>query len=336
MSVTLADIAKRARYSVNTVSHALNDKPDISKRTKEYIAQIADEMGYIPNSYASAMRSGRSRSVAVIVGDISNPHFAIMIKEMEAKLRSYGCTAVVFNTDENAENEKSAVINAISKNVDGIIICPTQKNRSVIRLLKKQNTHYVLFGRCFDNDDSDYVVCDDCSGGYSAAEYLIGLNHTKILYINTKEYISSARDRHSGIKRAFEENNIPLSGLIVREIDTKNDSASVKSILENEDGNFSAVICFSDFIAMEVMYLLRKSGKSVPDDISVVGFDNIASKYHFPILLTSVSTSKTKMSHKAVDTLMMRINGELTEPCRCVLPTKLIVRESSGGRPKFI
>lgn len=329
MSVTLADIARKTGYSVNTISHALNDKPDISKKTKEYIVKTADEMGYIPNSYASAMRSGKSKSVAIIVGDISNPHFSIMIKEMENKLKEYGYTAIVFNTDESSENEKSAVISAISKNVDGIIICPTQKNASVTKLLNKQHIPYIFFGRNYENDNSNYVVCDDFKGGYSAADYLIKLKHTQILYINTNEYISSAKKRRQGIIKAFVENNIPVSNLIVKEIDTKSDTASIEQVLNQEKGKFSAIICFSDFIALEVMYLVRKSGLNIPDDISVVGFDNIASRYHFPILLTSVSTSKTKMSLKSVDTLVGLINKELTAPQQHILPTKLIAREST-------
>ena len=116
----------------------------------------------------------------------------------------------------------------------------------------------------------------------------------------------------------------------MHEIDTKSNTASIEQILKQEKGNFSAIICFSDFIALEVMYLVRKSGLNIPDDISVVGFDNIASRYHFPLLLTSVSTSKTKMSLKAVDTLVGLINNELSAPQQHILPTKLIARESTS------
>ena len=103
--VTLADIANKCGVSVNTVSHALKDKPDISKKTTEYIKKTADEMGYIQNSSASFLRSGKSKSIAIIVGDISNPHFSIMIKEMEETARDHGYTCFVLNTDENVDIE---------------------------------------------------------------------------------------------------------------------------------------------------------------------------------------------------------------------------------------
>ena len=328
MSVTLADIAKRAGCSVNTVSHALNNRPDISEKTRKYIEEIAEEMGYFPNLYKSTVRSVRSRSVAVIVSDISNPYFAIMIKEMEERLHIYGYNTVIFDTDENAEREKSAVINAISKKVDGIIICPTQKNLSIIRLLKKHRIPYILFGRRF-NDDSSYVVCNDFSGGYSAAKHLVKLNRTDILYISAGEHISGELSRRKGIETAFEDNKIPLANLTVRTVSSKDGAGSVADILKSEDGNFSAVICFSDMIALEVMYLLGESEKSVPDDISVVGFDDIASKYRFPTMLTSVSTAKTRMAHESVDTLMGLISEKITAPQQIILPSKLIVRQSS-------
>ena len=106
----LADIAKRTGYSINTVSHALRNKPDVSEKTKSHILQVAQEMGYIENVAASYLRSGKSKSIAIIVGDISNPHFAIMTKEMEACLRTYGYSAFVLNTDEDEELEKRAIM----------------------------------------------------------------------------------------------------------------------------------------------------------------------------------------------------------------------------------
>ena len=135
--VTLADIAKKCGVSVNTVSHALKDKPDISKKTTERIKKTAEKMGYIQNASASFLRSGFSKSIAIIVGDISNPHFSIMIKEMEQAARTEGYTCFVLNTDENEDLEKEAIVAAISKNVDGIVICPTQKSTKNIEFIKK-------------------------------------------------------------------------------------------------------------------------------------------------------------------------------------------------------
>ncbi len=327
-NVTLADVARETGYSINTVSHALRDKEDISDKTKEYIKQTAKEMGYIVNVSAGSLRSGKSRSVAIIVGDISNPHFSIMIKEMESTLRLYDYTAVILNTDENEELEYSAIVSAISKNVDGIILCPVQKSFKNIDFLNKNGIPYVLFGRRFEGKVSNYVICDDLNGGYSAAEHLIELNHRSLLFINAPLYISSSRDRLEGIKRAVKAYNLPQNALAVEEVSVS-DGGSIREILERH-ADCTGIICFSDLIALEVCHFLKQLGINVPEDASVIGFDNIMSKFMFPMMLSSVTSSKTKMSEKAVEILMDVIDNPHGKSYQLMLPTKVVARESTG------
>ncbi len=326
--VKLADIAKRTGYSINTVSHALNDKTDIAPATKENICKVAKEMGYVRNYSASSLRSGKSKSIAVIIGDISNPLFSIEVKEIEQQLRSYGYNAFVLNTDEDEKIEREAIISAISKSVDGILICPTQKSTANIELLEQKNIPYVLFGRCFKNTKSNYVVCDDKKGGYQAAEYLIKLGHRNILFINTYDYISSSKQRLCGIKEAFADYGIDCSALSIAEINATGDISAINGII-NQNSNCSAIICFSDFIALTVAHILQQNGKKIPEDVSIMGFDDIASKMYFPLMLTSVTSSKSKMTSHAVDALMKVINNS-REHFEIVLPTKVTPRESTA------
>ena len=327
-AVTLSDIAKRTGYSVNTVSHALHDKPDISEKTKELIKNVADEMGYIANVSAGALRSGKSKTVAIIVGDISNPHFSIMIKEMEGKLREYGYNAFILNTDENEKLERGAIISAISKNVDGIIMCPVQKTFENINFINSNDIPYVLFGRRFEGDISNYVICDDLNGGYVAMKHLIALNHKKILFITGPEYISSSRDRCEGACKAACDNGMEIDSLIFETVELSANNDDIFSVLKAH-ADCTGIICFSDMIALQACYHLKKMGKTVPKDVSVIGFDNIASKFCLPVMLTSVTSSKTKMSIKAVETLMEVINKKTDEVLQYVLPTKVIDRETT-------
>lgn len=327
-NITMADIAKETGYSINTISHALNDKPDIAPKTKKYIIETAEKMGYIANASAGALRSGKSKSVAIIVGDISNPHFAIMIKEMEGCLREYGYNAIIMNTDEDEDIEHIAIVSAVSKNVDGIIICPVQKTRRNIEFMEKMNIPYVFFGRRFDDVRSNYVICDDINGGFTAAEHLLKNNHKDILFINAPLYISSASERLEGIKKAFEMYATKDCRLTTVEISVHGDGESVLTILKKNSG-CNGIICFSDLVAMHVCYFLRQQNRKIPDDVSIVGFDNIGSKFYFPLMLTSVTSSKTKMSVKAVEILMENIEGKENGICQCVLPTKLVEREST-------
>ncbi len=356
--VRLADIARATGYSINTVSHALNDKPDISEKTKEYITKTAREMGYIVNHSASSLRSGRSKSIAIIVGDISNPHFSIMIKEMANRLRDFQYNAIIMNTDEDEELEYAAIVSAISKNVDGILLCPAQKTLNNLRFLESTGIPFLLVGRRFEGIPSHYCICDDINGGFVAAEHLLNLGHRRILFINGPLCISSARERLEGIRRAFAQvssdwESVPE--LFLAQVSGIGNDAAIPEILR-EHSDCTGIICFSDLIAMEVCHFLKKDGKQVPGDVSVIGFDNIASKFYFPLMLTSVTSSKTKMSVQAVESLMAIIEhdenkisadsessvlpgADSTDPFRSesqagfcqqhILPTRVVEREST-------
>ncbi len=328
-NVTLNDIARETGYSVNTVSHALHDKPDIAQKTKDYIRSVADEMGYIANTSAASLRSGKSRSAAIIIGDISNPHFSIMIKEMEGALRTNGYNAIIMNTNEDEQLERQAIISAISKNVDGIILCPVQQTKSNVEYLSSLSIPYVLIGRRFFDIDSNYVICDDQNGGFVAMEHLIRLGHRNILFLNAPQHISSAKERLAGIHHALEA-YANESCTLHTEIVSPLDSERVVSELLHTHRDCTAVLCFSDIIALQVCRFLHQMGLSVPTDVSVMGFDNIASKYYFPLMISSVTSSKTKMSGKAVEVLLQELNGSNANPKQMVLPTKIVEWDSTA------
>ena len=294
--IRLVDIAEKCGVSVNTVSHALNDKDDISEETKAYIRKTADNLGYIHNSSASSMRSGKTKSIAIIVGDISNPHFSIMIKEIESSARKRGYTAFVINTDENEELEKDAIVTALSKNADGIILCPVQKSAENIDFLIKSGVPFTLIGRRFENKKTNYVVCDDVHSGYIAAEYVLERNRMKIAVLNAPMHISSARERLEGIKECFAENNKKLlsEDIYTLDVSQTNHSEIINKITEK---NYDGVICFSDMVALELLSCMEKG-------TDIVSFDNIISKFPMPYKFKSITSSKTKMSHEAVDILM--------------------------------
>ena len=315
--VTLSDIAKELGVSVNTVSHALNDKSDISEAVKVKIKLKADEMGYIHNSIAGSMRSGKSMCIAVIVGDISNPHFSIMIKEIETVAFDKGYTVLVLNTFENEEIERQAIKASLSRGVDGIIICPVQKTNNNINYLIKSQIPFTLIGRYFKNIDTNYVVCDDINGGYLAASYLINKGHKKIAVFMAPEYISSSEERKKGIENAFAENNVTASDIntyiVSPSLSEKDRVAFAKT------KNCTAAICFSDLIALAL--LSEREGS----DIEIVSFDHIRSKFYMPLSFKSITSSKTKMSHHAFKILINNIEDPYSEKQHIVLPTEIVI-----------
>ena len=330
MKVTMKDIALETGFTINTVSRALKDKDDISEATRKLIKETAKSMGYISNSIAGALRSGTTKSIAVILGDISNPHFSIIVKEIETVARKHGYSTFIINTEENSDLEYEAISSALGKKVDGIIICPTQKNKGNIEYLKKTGVPFVLVGRYFCDMETDYVVCDDVNGGYQATRHLIEKGHRRILMLNGPSCISSAAERHDGYKKALEDSGIQYDKDLVREmsITTGESRRIVRKVLE-EGIQFTAIFAFSDMIAWETIHVLQKCGIKVPQDVAVIGFDNIQSKLSFPNPLTSISTSKSKMSRRAVDILLKRINDKKAGVIKTVIDTKVVVREST-------
>lgn len=316
--ITLSDIAKETGFSINTVSHALNDKNDISSNTKEIIKSTAARMGYIQNSSASFLRSGKSKCISVIVGDIANPHFAILTKEIEMSAKEKGYAAFVLNSNEDEDLEMEAIVTSLSRNVDGIIICPVQKTDRNTEFLKKSNVPFTLIGRRTKANDTNYVICDDVHSGYIAAKHLLDKGHRKIAVFGGPAYISSANERLEGIKSAFKNCKVKFDETSLYTLPTTlgDHSRLIDTALKAE--KYTAAICFSDLIALEAMCSKHSTG------LDVISFDNIKSKFHIPVNFTSISSSKTKMSNKAFEILLNNIENPNCEVQQLILSTHIV------------
>lgn len=334
-SVTLKDLAKHTGYSINTVSRALRGKDDISRETIEKIKQAADELGYINNTIASSLKLGYTNTIAVILGDISNPHFAIMTKEIENYARQHGYTSFLLNTNEDSEIERKAILTAINKNVDGIIICPAQQDDSNIQFLIDLNIPFIQIGRYSENLDADYVVCDDINGGYLATRCLIDHGHERILFLNGPSYISSARERYAGYLKALEESGLPLIPELVKEVSVfgSNCAEKIEELL-SENIEFTGIFAFSDIIAWQAWTYLHMKGFKIPRDFSLVGYDHIQSRMAIPFQLTTINSYKAYMSITAVDCLLEKMkndnisDGKSKKTFRHVIKTELITGET--------
>ncbi len=310
-TATLKDIAVATGYSVNTVSRALRDKDDISADTRKMIKRIAREMNHAPNMLASSLRLGYTNTIGVILGDVSNPHFSIMMKEIEEYARKFGYITFLINTNEDSGVELQAIQAALNKQVDGIILCPTQENDGNLRYLKETGVPFVLIGRHFPGIDTDYVVCNDRLGGYQAVSRLIGMGHRDILMLNGPAFISSAKERLEGYRQALHEHGIPFRSRYVKEVPATADGC--ESVLQealDQKPAFTAIFAFSDMIAWAAWACLEKKGFSIGRDFSLIGFDHIQSRLAIPHRLSTISSYKARMSTTAVDILLRRIKGE--------------------------
>ncbi len=338
MKTRLKDIADATGFSVNTVSHALRDEPDISEATKAIIRRVADELDYIPNFQARGVRAGKSSIISVILPDIINPHFSIVFRGIEQYFRALGITPLFMNTAENADDELRAVKISIGQNVDGVIICPTQANTEAIRYLEKSRIPYVLIGRHFDGDfDTDYVVCDDAGGAYLATRHLIEQGHRNIACVRVNPLISSDRERFAGYRRALEEVGIPFTEKNILNLPLAQTEyrTEIHGFL-SRNRNCTAILSFNDMLAYGIIREAQQTGLRVPEDISVIGFDNICADYTFPTMLSSVSVSKKNMAHIASEMLYGYISGQADFAAdsrkHIVLPTRLYLRDTTSER----
>jgi len=325
--VTMKDIAIATGYSVNTVSHALKDREDISKATKEIVKKKAKELGYLTNQLAVSMRSGVTHTIALIIPDIANPFFSIKVKEIDVLLRKNGYHSIIINTDENSEIEYDAVCSAIGRKVDGIIICPTQKRDDIFSIMNRYNVPFVLLGRQFHEKDLYAVVWNDNQGGFLATEYLIKLGKKNILYINGPSHISSSNDRLNGYKRALEQYHITLNEDLVIEAEIA--ELHTFECLEHLTGkglSFDGIFAFSDFIAFSCIESLSILGISVP----VVGFDDILSGINLPISIASIGTDKNMEAQIVIDMIFEQLkNPSDSVPHVKMLETYLVNRTNN-------
>jgi LacI family transcriptional regulator, galactose operon repressor len=329
--VTLRDIAKVTAFTANTVSRALKGKDDISLSTRRYIQGEARRLGYIPNALAASLRSGKTRSISAIIPDISDPLFAILLRYIESRLKEENFDLFIQNTDEDDDLERRAVMASISRKLDGVIICPCQKDTAALKMLQGNKVPLVLLGRRFPRTAFSYVVADDTRGGFLATRHLIDRGHRDILFLNAPIFISSARERLQGYRKALKEAGIPFRAHMVREVAIRAGECSraLQHVLEGQI-RFSAIFCFSDLMAWEAISFLQGRGLRIPDDIAIVGFDDVQSRLFYPYPLTSVGYGKKKLSLQAVDALLRMIeNPSRPETTRLVVDVQLSVRQST-------
>jgi len=330
--VTLKDIAKEAGVSTTTVSRALNNKDDISSPTKERILKIVKQMGYTPNAVARGLKIKRTETVGVVIADISDPFFAPIVKGIERAAREEGYHLILCDTDEDYQIEKEVLRTLIEKRVDGLLITPAQTSFQDIVELKRKKLPFVLLGRHFDFEllETDYVSTDDVKGALSATTYLIERGHKRILFINGPSYISSAKERLAGYKRALLEAGVEIDESLIREGGIKmEDGYRIMKEELKKHSHFTAVFAYSDFVALGVIRALKEAHLEIPRDVAVVGYDDIDVASFLEVPLTTVRIPKYKLGVEGFKLLKKKVTGKTDSPKKVILPTEFVVRKSA-------
>ncbi len=329
---TMKDVAQATGFTVNTVSRALMGMPDISAATTALIRDKAHEMGYVRNHMASSLRSGSTHTLALIVGHLTNPYFAIIFDNVERAANELGYTVMLLSSHEKADRELKAIRTAMGHNVDGIILFPSQENADCLSLLHSGGIPFVILAREFENEPVDCVLCEEEEAGYLATKHLIEQGRRKLIYVYDSNLIHSINLRRDGFFRACKEAAIPDGDMrVIRNLNEAGEDDAVGTA-ERIAGlyrlGFNGVVAFCDMVARRLVTQLRALNLRVPEDIGLIGFDNIDSMAPTVFPLCSVDGSCQAMSAAAVRLLDKRIKGDDSAPQRQLFPVQVVCRDS--------
>jgi DNA-binding LacI/PurR family transcriptional regulator len=332
-NVTLKDIATKLNTSVMTISKALNNHPDISAKRKQEVLELAASMNYVPNAVAKSLRNHKSKFIAIVVGDNSNPYYARIIKGAEETLSKKGYLTLIINSQEDPDKELMLIDQLRSVHIAGVLLTPAAGNIESAEHLDKYGIPYVLVNRYLDKEKGNYVVADDYNAGYLAASKLAMKKDRDIFALWFIPKVSTAREREEGFIQALKDNGIEFDkSHIVYGCVNHHDGLRAMHDLLDEFKPPMSVICYSDFIALGAMTAIRERGLKIPDDISIIGIDDIEFLDYSIPRLSTIGIPKFRLGKRAAELLIKILNKDPNEEInfehQIVLATELIDRDS--------
>ena len=328
--VTIKQIAEVAGVSVNTVSRALNGKPDVNENTRQKVLEVAKQLGYVPNRSALSLKKQKTHIVGVIIEDNANPFWAEVLKGVESAAKSHGYHVILVNTSRNYEDEVEGIHMLLERRVDGILIAPNQEKYDDLFELKKLEVPFVIMGRHIkelENLNIPMVYSDEVRGGYIATKHLIERGCKRIAFIGAQPYNTASIERCEGYKKALKEAGMEINKELIKTggIEIEGGYKSVMELLESKTP-FDGVFAYNDLMAFGVLKALKEAKLKVPDDVKAVGYDDIPYSSLITPSLTTIRIKKKEMGKIAFDILF-------NKKASFHLSVDLIIRESSGDTP---
>ena len=328
--ITLKDIAKKAKVSTSTVCRALQDSFDIGDETKQKIKKIAEESGYKPNLLARSLRLMKSNVIGVIVPDNSNPYFASMIKGIEEFARAKGFIVVVINTNENSEEEIEAITTLSTFQVAGLLAAPIDPaNYSNI----KEPLIFLSRGDFREDEKKySYIIDDDVEGAYLATMHLLDKGLKNIYYIAASKDSVVTKKRLEGYNKALLQKGLQQDeGKVIYGNLSMYDGYKAAASISYKDIPPIGIFCNSDFVAIGAIKGVKEAGLTIPDQVSVIGYDDIEMVSYMDIPLTTIKQAKSDLGVWATEVLIDRINNQSKNKMKFqkILQPELIVRKTT-------
>ncbi|HTX91232.1 MAG TPA: LacI family DNA-binding transcriptional regulator [Anaerolineales bacterium] len=327
--VTIIDVAAKAGVSFGTVSRVINDDVHVKKETRERVLKAMQELGFVANRQARSLAGGKSNSIGVLVPDLGTGYIGEIIRGIDAELSLTDLDLILYTTHRTASKEANYVANLARGMVDGLLLVLPRSPADFIGTLTQQSFPFVLIDHQGSSQDCPAVGATNWQGGYNATEYLIKLGHQRIGFITGWMDLGCALDRLDGYRSALRTYHIPeIPELIYQGSFFQPDGFAGASAMLNLPNPPTAIFASNDVMAMGVMDAVRNRGLRVPDDVSVIGFDDIPQAAMIRPALTTIGQPLEKMGRVATQMLLDLLRHPNKDANRIELPTQLIVRDS--------
>ena len=331
--VSVRDVALRAGVSVGTVSNVMNHPEKVSPGAVARVTEAIDELGFIRNDAARQLRDGRSKTIGLVVLDVRNPFFTDVARGSEDAAAAVGLSVTLGNSDENPERESSYLDLFEQQRVHGVLISPYADITDRLLRLRKRGIPAVLVDRPSADSSFSSVSVDDIAGGHLAVEHLIAQGRRRIAFVGGPMDIRQVSDRLEGAKHAIAANPgvtleiIPIDALSVLEGRAAGLSVRDRAPAERPDGIFAA----NDLVAMGVLQalMLQGDGIRVPDEIALIGYDDIDFAAAAVVPLSSIRQPSALIGRTAVEILLEEAADSSIEPRQVVFQPELVVRSST-------
>jgi len=327
---TIRDVAKRAGVAPITVSRVINNAGYISDETRERVEAAIKELHYIPNAISQSLRFKKTNTIALIVSDITNPFWTTVTRGVEDASSEGGMSVILCNTDEQQDKLEGYVKLLLQRQTDGFLFVPISSDAGLVNRIRRRDVPLVVLDRPLPGVDVDVVRSDSEGGAHIITRYLLELGHRRIALLTGPLTIATSRQRLTGYQRALIESGIMPNPDLMIEGHFKQESGynMVHALFERTIPPPTALFAGNNLIAVGAMQALHERGLHIPDDISVVTFDDVPFFIGKPFL-TLVTQSPYELGWQAAKRLIDHINGTADgAPREIVLPVELIVRSS--------
>lgn len=309
----------------------INNSGYISQATRERVEAAVKELGYVPNTLARGLRSKHTKTLALVVTDITNPYFTLMARGVEDVAGASNFSVVYCNTDESEEKEEKYANVLAQRHVDGVLLVPSGENIKTIKFLRSNDIHVVVLDRRISGIEIDSIRADSENGACGLVKLLIGLGHERIAMMTGPRDVSTSVDRVSGYRRALLESGLENNELIYYGAFNQKSGYEWTKQAMLQSSRPTAIFGANNFITIGIIKALQDLNVNVPEDISVAGFDDLPESMLVAPFLTVISQPAYEMGRIATELLLRRISDERVGGYEnLVLPTQIVERGSTG------